>query len=201
MRHEVVGVVHVAALLDADEVFGGVEPALDASAGQKLLHRHVLFERYRGRLLKRKNDVSFSSIYYSLLFFFFLNFNPVVNHQLIRLKGLIRIGTWPSGRLTLKCLSASPAPPPADCEEAPPLPIDCDLRELSELERERTGATARRRVAPLPANKLLRSDGLRAQMYAWNDETVNTPRRFSVFFVLRDTCVSKLCRPKSFQNA
>ena len=71
--------------------------------------------------------------------------------------------TWPSGRLTLKSLSASPG---AACEVAPPPPppIDCDLRELSELERDRTGATARRRVAPLPANKLLRSDGLRAQM-------------------------------------
>lgn len=64
---------------------------------------------------------------------------------------------------------------------------DADLRELSELERDSMGATTRRRVAPRPASRLLSSDGLLAQMYAWNDDTVNTPSRLSMCFVLRDT--------------
>lgn len=49
----------------------------------------------------------------------------------------------------------------------------------------------RRLVAPLPANKLLSNDGERAQINAWNDETVKTPNLFSVFLVGRETCVSR----------
>jgi hypothetical protein len=59
------------------------------------------------------------------------------------------------------------------------------------LERESNGG--RRLVAPRPASKLLRSDGLRAQMNAWNEETVKTPNLFRVCFVARETWVSKLC--------
>lgn len=44
-------------------------------------------------------------------------------------------------------------------------------------------------VAPRPASRLFSSDGDRAQMNAWNEETVNTPNLFSVFFVGRDTWV------------
>jgi hypothetical protein len=46
-------------------------------------------------------------------------------------------------------------------------------------------------VAPRPASKLFRREGLLAQMKAWNEETVNTPSLFKVFFVALDTCVSK----------
>ena len=60
------------------------------------------------------------------------------------------------------------------------------------FERERSGAL--RFVAPLPASRLLRSEGLLAQTYAWNDETVNTPSRLSVFFVVRETWDNKLCK-------
>lgn len=56
------------------------------------------------------------------------------------------------------------------------------------LERDSTGG--RRLVAPRPASRLLSSDGDRAQMNAWNEETVNTPSLFNVFFVGRDTWVS-----------
>lgn len=45
-------------------------------------------------------------------------------------------------------------------------------------------------MAPRPANRLFSSDGDRAQINAWNDETVNTPNLFNVFFVGRDTWVS-----------
>lgn len=44
-------------------------------------------------------------------------------------------------------------------------------------------------VAPRPANKLFKRDGDLAQMNAWNDDTVNTPNLFNVFFVGLDTCV------------
>jgi len=53
------------------------------------------------------------------------------------------------------------------------------------FERDKSGA--RRLVAPLPASKLLKREGLLAQTYAWNDDTVNTPKRLSVFFVVLDT--------------
>ena len=53
MRHEVVRVVHVAALLDADEVLGRVDALAAAGAGQKHLHRHVLLQRHAGRLEQR----------------------------------------------------------------------------------------------------------------------------------------------------
>lgn len=59
------------------------------------------------------------------------------------------------------------------------------------MERDNIGG--RLLVAPRPANRLLSSDGDRAQMKAWNEETVNTPNLFSVFFVGRDTCVSSDC--------
>lgn len=62
------------------------------------------------------------------------------------------------------------------------------------LERDSIGG--RRLVAPRPANRLLSSDGDRAQMKAWNDETVKTPNLFKVFFVGRDTCVSSDCSRK-----
>jgi len=48
-------------------------------------------------------------------------------------------------------------------------------------------------VAPRPASRLLSSEGERAQMKAWKEETVNTPSLFSVFFVGRETCVSSDC--------
>lgn len=60
------------------------------------------------------------------------------------------------------------------------------------LERDNIGG--RRLVAPRPANRLLSSDGDLAQMKAWNEETVKTPNLFSVFFVGRDTCVSRDCK-------
>lgn len=46
-------------------------------------------------------------------------------------------------------------------------------------------------VAPRPASKLFNKEGLLAQMKAWNEDTVNTPSLFRVFFVALDTCVSK----------
>lgn len=45
-------------------------------------------------------------------------------------------------------------------------------------------------MAPRPASRLFSSDGERAQMNAWNEDTVNTPSLFNVFFVGRDTWVS-----------
>jgi len=41
------------------------------------------------------------------------------------------------------------------------------------LDRDSIGG--RRLVAPRPASRLLSSEGERAQMKAWNEETVNTP--------------------------
>lgn len=61
-----------------------------------------------------------------------------------------------------------------------------------ELERERFGA--RRLVAPRPARRLLSRDGERAQINAWNDDTVKTPNLLSVLFVPRDTCVNSDCK-------
>lgn len=54
-----------------------------------------------------------------------------------------------------------------------------------ELDRERFGAL--RLVAPLPASKLFNNEGDRAQINAWNDDTVKTPNLFNVLFVPRDT--------------
>jgi len=59
---------------------------------------------------------------------------------------------------------------------------------------------ALRLVAPRPASRLFSSEGLRAQMNAWNEDTVNTPKRLSVFLVARDTCVSKLCKTRQNLN-
>lgn len=62
-------------------------------------------------------------------------------------------------------------------------------RRLEPLfERDKSGG--RRFVAPRPASKLLSSDGDRAQMNAWNEDTVNTPSLFSVPLVGLDTWVS-----------
>ena len=70
--------------------------------------------------------------------------------------------TCPSGRLTLKCPLLLPG---SASWTAAAAAAAADLRELSELDRDRAGAeTALRRVAPLPASRLLRSDGLLAQM-------------------------------------
>lgn len=49
-------------------------------------------------------------------------------------------------------------------------------------------------VAPRPARRLLSSDGDRAQMKAWKEDTVNTPSLLRVVLVPRDTCVSRLCK-------
>ena len=46
-------------------------------------------------------------------------------------------------------------------------------------------------MAPRPANKLFNNDGERAQMNAWNEDTVKTPSLLSVFFVGRETWVSR----------
>lgn len=82
-----------------------------------------------------------------------------------------------SGQETLYDLSASSREPPI-----------CIERRLEPLfERDRIGGL--RFVAPRPASKLLSSDGDRAQMNAWNEDTVKTPSLFSVFFVGRDTWV------------
>ncbi len=45
-------------------------------------------------------------------------------------------------------------------------------------------------VAPLPASRLFSREGERAQTYAWKEETVKTPKRFSVCFVDWVTWVS-----------
>lgn len=67
--------------------------------------------------------------------------------------------------------------------------ITCIERRLDPLfERDNNGGL--RFVAPRPASKLFNKDGERAQMNAWNDDTVNTPNLFNVFFVGLDTCVS-----------
>jgi len=58
---------------------------------------------------------------------------------------------------------------------------------------ERDNSGGRRLVAPRPASKLFNNDGERAQMNAWNDETVKTPSLFNVFLVGRETCVSNDC--------
>jgi len=62
----------------------------------------------------------------------------------------------------------------------------CIERRLDPLfERDNNGG--RLFVAPRPASKLFNNDGERAQMNAWNDETVKTPSLFNVFFVGRET--------------
>lgn len=66
-----------------------------------------------------------------------------------------------------------------------------DRRLEPELDRDRFGAL--RLVAPRPASKLFSRDGERAQMNAWNDDTVNTPSLLRVLLVPRDTCVSSDC--------
>ena len=57
-----------------------------------------------------------------------------------------------------------------------------DLLEDAELLLDKCGA--RLFVAPLPARRLFSSDGLLAHMNAWNDETVKTPKRFKIPFVV-----------------
>lgn len=68
----------------------------------------------------------------------------------------------------------------------------CSERLLEPL-LDRESSSGLRLVAPRPASRLFSSDGLRAQMNAWNDDTVNTPSLFRVCFVARETWASKLC--------
>ena len=63
-----------------------------------------------------------------------------------------------------------------------------DLREDAELLLDKCGAL--RLVAPRPARRLFNKDGLLAQMNAWNEETVKTPNRFKIPFVIGVTWVS-----------
>lgn len=70
--------------------------------------------------------------------------------------------------------------------------ITCMERRLDPL-FERDSSGVRRLVAPRPANRLFSSDGDRAQMNAWNEDTVNTPKLFKETFVVRDMRVNKIC--------
>lgn len=70
--------------------------------------------------------------------------------------------------------------------------ITCMERRLDPL-FERDSSGVRRLVAPRPANRLFSSDGDRAQMNAWNEDTVNTPKLFKEIFVVRDIRVNKIC--------
>lgn len=73
--------------------------------------------------------------------------------------------------------------------------VTCIERRLDPLfDRDSNGG--RRFVAPRPASRLFNNDGERAQINAWNDDTVNTPNLFNVFLVGLDTCVSKDCNRK-----
>lgn len=72
----------------------------------------------------------------------------------------------------------------------------CLIARAAHLHRAAAGSTVGTRQdrgatlgGPRPASRLFSSDGDRAQMNAWNEETVNTPNLFSVFFVGRDTWV------------
>lgn len=68
--------------------------------------------------------------------------------------------------------------------------ITCIDRLLDpEFDLDRFGA--RRLVAPRPASRLFNSDGERAQIKAWNDDTVKTPNLFNVLLVPRETCVRR----------
>lgn len=67
-----------------------------------------------------------------------------------------------------------------------------ERREEPEFDLDSTGG--RLLVAPRPARRLLSSDGDRAQMKAWKEDTVNTPSLLRVVLVPRDTCVSRLCK-------
>lgn len=62
----------------------------------------------------------------------------------------------------------------------------CIERRLDPL-FDRDSSGGRRFVAPRPASKLFNNDGERAQINAWNDDTVNTPNLFNVFLVGLDT--------------
>lgn len=73
------------------------------------------------------------------------------------------------------------------------LALTCKDRRLEPLlDLESIGG--RLLVAPRPARRLLSREGLRAQIKAWKDETVNTPSLFSVFFVALDTWVKRDCK-------
>lgn len=66
------------------------------------------------------------------------------------------------------------------------LVLTCIERRLEPLlERDKSGG--RRFVAPRPASKLFNKEGERAQMKAWNEDTVKTPNLFRVFLVGRET--------------
>ena len=64
--------------------------------------------------------------------------------------------------------------------------LTCIERRLEPL-FDRDSKGGRLFVAPRPASKLFSNDGDRAQMNAWNDETVKTPNLFNVFLVGRLT--------------
>jgi len=89
--------------------------------------------------------------------------------------------TWLSGRVTLATLSESSglrAAAAAGCWG----PLGCCRCWL--LERESCCCCCGFLfVAPLPARRLLSREGDLAQTKAWKEETVKTPRRFSVCFV------------------
>lgn len=70
--------------------------------------------------------------------------------------------------------------------------ITCIERRLEPL-FERDSSGGRRLVAPRPANRLFSNDGDRAQINAWNEDTVNTPNLFNVFLVGRDTWANNDC--------
>lgn len=50
MRNKMIGIVHVATFFDPYKMFGRVQTAFAASAGQKLFDRHVVLQVNGGRL-------------------------------------------------------------------------------------------------------------------------------------------------------
>lgn len=71
---------------------------------------------------------------------------------------------------------------------------DCVFRSRELADRDRVFCleeAERLFEAFLPARRLDRIEGLRAQMYAWNEDTVKTPSWFSVDLVALETCVSR----------
>lgn len=94
--------------------------------------------------------------------------------------------TWLSGTMTLTLFSSS-------------LDETWSDRLLDPLfDRDKSGGL--RFVAPRPASKLFNNEGLRAQMNAWNDDTVKTPNLFNVCLVVRETWVKRLCKEKEEVN-
>lgn len=72
----------------------------------------------------------------------------------------------------------------------------CIERRLEPLlERDSSGGL--RLVAPRPDRRLFSNDGDRAQMNAWNDDTVNTCSLFRMVFVCRATCDIRDCQHRN----